>query len=60
MSLSDLEVNDEDIFRCGICSKEFCVLEAFQSHKKSVICRRQSNILPSVRTITGKKKIEIF
>ncbi|XP_052097098.1 uncharacterized protein LOC127732083 [Mytilus californianus] len=43
----DYENDEDDIFRCGVCSKEFCVLEAFQRHKLR-ICRQRT-------TVSGKK-----
>lgn len=47
--LSDYENDEEDIFRCGVCSKEFCVLEAFQRHKLS-FCRQKNTISGKYRS----------
>ncbi|XP_071142309.1 uncharacterized protein [Mytilus edulis] len=41
--------DEEDLFRCGVCLKEFSVLEAFKMHKMSSCKKENTGPLPKLK-----------
>nr|XP_022339023.1 zinc finger protein 341-like isoform X2 [Crassostrea virginica] len=52
-------VDEDDVFQCGKCKKQYCSLSAFLSHKQSR-CNGQRNILPQAMSRTNQNVQDII
>lgn len=54
-----ISVDEDDVFQCGKCKKQYCSLSAFLSHKQSR-CNGQRNVLPQAMSRTNQNVQDII